>query len=113
MPRLFAAAPASTVRPVLSPNCSLITFNNCKLFSSTLPSQHPTPPGPGLSLVACGYTPVGESVQAVCGKAGAGVALEVSAPQQLLDQGMAFAPARVHAYADCRSTHGYEWGWLP
>lgn len=26
-------------------------FNNCKLFSSTLPSQHPTPPGtPGVLL---------------------------------------------------------------
>src|SRR5215203_1411150 len=24
-------------------SCSLITFNNCKLFSSTLPSQHATP----------------------------------------------------------------------
>jgi hypothetical protein len=34
--------------PVVSPSCSLITFNNRKLFSSTLPSQHPTPPRPGL-----------------------------------------------------------------
>src|ERR671916_1451686 len=49
MPRLFAAAPASTMRVAeVSPNCSLITFNNCKLFSSTLTSQHPTPPGPTL-----------------------------------------------------------------
>jgi hypothetical protein len=31
--------------------------------------------------------------------------LEVSAPQQLLDQAIAFAPARVDAYADCRFTH--------
>src|SRR5215203_2436435 len=44
MPRLFAAAPASTVRPVVCPNCSLIIFNNCRLFSSTLTSQHPKPP---------------------------------------------------------------------
>src|ERR687894_1161187 len=110
MPRLFAAAPASTMRVAeVSPSCSLITFNNCKLFSSTLPSQHPTPPGPGLSLVGCGYTPVGKSVQAVRGKAGAGVALEVSTPQQLLDQAIAFAPARVHAYTDCRSTHHHVW----
>src|SRR5215203_224545 len=48
MPRLFAAAPASTLRPVVSPNCSLITYNNCRLFSSTLTSQYPTPPGPAL-----------------------------------------------------------------
>src|SRR5687768_8850058 len=45
MPRLLAAATASTVRPVVSPTCSLITFNNCRLLSSTLTSQHPTPPG--------------------------------------------------------------------
>src|SRR5918994_653152 len=76
-------------------------------------SEHLTPPEPGLSLVGCGYTPVGESVHAVRGKAGAGVALEVSAPQQLLHQGMAFASARVHAYAECRSTHLHVWGWLP
>src|SRR5215211_4155097 len=44
MPRLFAAVPASTVRPVVCPNCSLIIFNNCRLFSSTLTSQHPKPP---------------------------------------------------------------------
>src|SRR5215203_2488271 len=53
MPRLLAAATASTVRPdVVSPNCSLITFTNCKLFSSTLPSQHPTPPRPLCALLS-------------------------------------------------------------
>jgi hypothetical protein len=66
-----------------------------------------------MCLVSRGYTRISKSVEAVRGKAGAGVALEVSAPQQLLDQGMAFAPARVHAYADCRSTHHHVWGWLP
>ena len=65
-----------------------------------------------MCLVSRGYTRISKSVQPVRGKAGAGVALEVSAPQQLLDQGMAFAPARVHAYADCRSTH-HVWGWVP
>src|SRR5688500_7921993 len=46
MPRLLAAATASTVRLAeVSPSCSLITFNNCRLLSSTLTSQHPTPPG--------------------------------------------------------------------
>src|SRR5215216_2218261 len=41
MPRLLAAATASTLRlAAVSPSCSLITFNNCKLFSSTLPSSH-------------------------------------------------------------------------
>src|SRR5215204_7773918 len=26
---------------------------------------------------------------------------------------MAFAPARVHAYAECRSTHHHVWGGVP
>src|ERR671911_722173 len=68
------------------------------------------PIGPGLSLVGCGYAQGGKSVQAVRGKAGAWVALEVSVPQQFIDQAIAFAPPRVHAYADSRTTHHHVWG---
>src|SRR5215203_1692718 len=102
----------------------------CALFAlfihrSPSPPYELAPPGPlyallsvcrsepGLSLVGCGYAQVGKSVQTVRGKAGAWVALEVSVPQQFLDQAIAFAPARVHAYADCRSTHHHVRGWLP
>src|SRR5215204_4836791 len=67
MPRLFAAAPASTLRPVVSPNCSLITFNNCRLFSSTLTSQHPTPPGPALCALLRLY-PIGGNPSAATRK---------------------------------------------
>jgi hypothetical protein len=71
------------------------------------------PIGLGLSLVGCGYAQGGKSVQAVLGKAGAGVALEVSVTQQFIDQAIAFAPSRVHAYADSRSTHHHVWGCAP
>src|SRR5215212_4175037 len=68
------------------------------------------PIGPGLSLVGCGYAQGGKSVQPVRGKAGAGVASDVSVPQQFIDQTIAFASARVHAYADSCSTHHHVWG---
>src|SRR3954447_6934513 len=55
MPSLFAAPPASTARPVVSPICSLIAFNNRRLFSSTLPSKHPTPPRPGACALLSPY----------------------------------------------------------
>jgi hypothetical protein len=74
----------------------------------------PLPYGTGaISLVGCGYAQGGKSVQPVRGKAGTGIALDVSAPQQFIDQAIAFAPARVHAYADSRSTHHHVWGWVP
>src|ERR671910_3470232 len=60
MPRLFAATAASTARPVVSPSCSLIAFNNRKLFSSKLPSQHhPTPPGSPHALLGPSRSGVG------------------------------------------------------
>jgi hypothetical protein len=106
---------------------SAIAFVRSSRFSFIVPSPpyQLAPPGPlyallsvcrsepGLSLVGRGYAQGGKSVQAVRGKAWAWVALEVSVPQQFIDQAIAFAPARVHAYADCRSTHGHVWGWLP
>src|SRR5215207_3404500 len=78
----------------------------------------PSRSGVGLSLLGCGllggaYTPVGESIEPVRRKARAGVGSEVSGLQQFIDQAIAFAPARVHAYADCRSTHSHVWGGLP
>src|SRR5215207_5623775 len=106
----------------LSMYCSRSSRSSCIVAS---PPYHLAPPGPrcallslysigpGLSLVGCGYAPVGKSVQPVRGKAGAGVALEVSIPQQFIDQAIAFAPARVHAYADSRSSHHHVWGGLP
>ena len=42
-----------------------------------------------------GYARIGKSVQPVRGKAGAGIASDVSATQQLVDQGTTLAPARV------------------
>src|SRR5215203_7387927 len=96
-----------------------------------LASEHPTQPGPllcalpslsssgvGLSLLGCGllgggYASVGESVQPVRGKARAWVGSDVSGLQQFINQVIAFASARVHAYADCRSTHLHVWGGVP
>jgi hypothetical protein len=52
----------------------------------------------------CGYAPVGEPVEPVRGEARAGVAPDVPAPQQLIDQAIAFETAGIHAYADCRTT---------
>ena len=66
-----------------------------------------------ICFVGCGYAQGGKSVEAVRGKAGAGIALDVSTPQQFIDQAIAFAPARDHAYADSRSTHHHVWGRLP
>src|SRR5215208_5437275 len=80
-------------------------------------SEHSPPPGPlyallrlyrsgvGLSLLSCGYTPVGKSVQPVQGKAGAWVRFNVSAPQQLLEQGIELALFGLQAYAASRSPH--------
>jgi len=70
------------------------------------------PIGPELSFVGCGYAQGGKSVQPVRGKAGAGIALEVSVPQQFIDQAIAFAPARDDAHANSRSTHHHVWGWV-
>src|SRR5215212_1690566 len=95
-----------------------------------LSSEYPPPPRPlyarlslsrsgvGLSLLGCvllggAYTPVGESIQPVRSKARAGVALDVSGLQQFIDQAIAFAPARIHAYAECRSSHHHVWGGVP
>ena len=72
---------------------------------STLPPLVQSPPTPHLyerRLVGYRYTRIGKSVQPVRGKAGAGIALEVSGPQQFIDQGTTLTPARVYAYADCR-----------
>jgi hypothetical protein len=49
----------------------------------------------------------------VGGKAWAGVVLDVSGPQQFIDQLFAFASDGVHAYAECRPTHLHVWGGLP
>src|SRR5919112_3376767 len=74
--------------------------------------------GVGLSLLGCGllggaYTPVSESIEPVRRKAWAGVDLDVSGLQQFIDQAIAFASARVHAYAECRSSHNHVWGGAP
>src|SRR5215208_4701370 len=65
----------------------------------------PSRSGVGLSLLSCGYTPVGKSVQPVQGKAGAWVRFNVSAPQQLLEQGIELALFGLQAYAAHRSPH--------
>src|ERR687890_329940 len=79
-----------------------------------LPSDNPTPPGPPsaplrlyrsgvmLSLLSCGYAPVGDAVQSVHGKARAWVGLNVSSPQQLLEQVIEFSLFGLHAYAEGR-----------
>src|SRR5215213_9230308 len=118
MLRPSAAATASTPRLAeASPSCPLIAFNSCMLLGPTSPPEHPPPPRPlyallslyrsgvGLSLLSCGYTPVGESVQPVHGKAGAWVRFNVSAPQQLLEQGIEHALFGLQAYAARRSPH--------
>jgi len=64
-------------------------------------------------LVGRGYARIGKSIEPVRGEAWAGVALDVSGPQQLIDQAIAFAPSWGYAYADCRSTHLHIWGGLP
>jgi hypothetical protein len=64
-------------------------------------------------LVGRGHARISKSVQPVRGKAGAGVGLEVSGLQQFIDQAIALAPARVHTYADCCSTHLHVFGGLP
>src|SRR5215212_2424997 len=72
---------------------------------STLPPLVQSPPTPRLCerrVVGYLYTRIGKSVEPVRGKAGAGIALEVSGPQQFIDQGTTLTPARVYAYADCR-----------
>src|SRR5215218_2872509 len=72
---------------------------------STLLPLVQSPPTPHLyerRLVGRGYTRIGKSVEPVRGKAGAGIALELSGLPQFIDQGTAFAPARVQAYANCR-----------
>src|SRR5215213_6237577 len=74
-----------------------------------------SPPTPHLferRLIGRAYAQGGKSVQPVRGKAGAGVASEVSVPQQFIDQAIAFAPARVHAYTYSRSTHHHVWSWV-
>ena len=63
--------------------------------------------------VGRGYARIGKSVQPMRSKARAGIALEVSVPQQFIDQAIAFAPAGVNAYADCRTTDPHVWGGLP
>src|SRR5215217_2405392 len=85
--------------------------------SSFSSSDEPSPPGPsyallrlyrsgvGLSLLSRGYTPVGKSVQPVQGKAGTWVRFNVSAPQQLLEQGIELALFGLQAYAARRSPH--------
>src|SRR5215203_6473139 len=103
MPRPPAAATASTLRLAeASPSCPLIAFNSCMVLGPTSPPDNPPPPRPlyallrtsrsgvGLSLLGCGllgggYTPVGESVQPVRGKASAGVGSDVSRLQQFID----------------------------
>src|SRR5215207_7852895 len=95
-------------------------------WNDHLAAEHPTPTGAplcallslsssgvGLSLLGCGYASVGHSVQPVRGKARARVGSDVSGLQQFIDQVLAFAPARVHAYADCRSTHLHVGGGVP
>ena len=39
--------------------------------------------------------------------------MEVSGPQQFIDQGIALAPAGVYAYAEGRSAHLHASGALP
>src|SRR5215210_8016492 len=66
---------------------------------STLPPLVQSPPTPHLyerRLVGYRYTRIGKSVQPGRGKAGAGIALEVSGPQQFIDQGTTLTPARVY-----------------
>ena len=79
----------------------------------SLVQPHPTPRLDQRRLVGCGHPRIGESVQPVGGKAGAGIALEVSRPQQFLDQDTAFTPAGFHAYADRRCPHLHVWGGRP
>ena len=45
----------------------------------------------GSSLLGRGYAPIGEPVEPVRGKAWAGVGLDVSGPQQFIDQAIALS----------------------
>src|SRR5215203_860300 len=93
--------------------CSVTSLSPCATRASVRPPE-PLPYRTGaICLVGCGHAQGGKSVQAVCGKAGAGVALEVSVLQQFIDQAIAFASPRVHAYAYSRSTNHHVWGWVP
>src|SRR5215204_194118 len=74
---------------------------------------YPTPRLFERRLIGRDYARIGEPVKPVRCKARAGIALEVSVPQQLIDQGSALAPARGQAYADCRWPHLHVWGTPP
>src|ERR671920_2130760 len=105
--------------------CSFAILNSASsrsIATFLTATEHPTLPGPplcallrasrsavGLSLLG-GCAPIGESIEPVRGKARAGVGLDVSGLQQFIDQAIAFATPRVHAYAECRSSHRHVWG---
>src|SRR5215208_363233 len=100
--------------------CSFAALNSApSRFIATFLSAtaHPTLLGPplcallrgsrsavGLSLLG-GCAPIGESIEPVRGKARGGVGLDVSGLQQFIDAAIAFASARVDAYAECCSSH--------
>jgi hypothetical protein len=91
---LFTDAPlgAQGIGPGLTPSTLLPPFVQSLLTPRLFERR----------LLGRGNARVGESVQPVRGKAGTGIALEVSIPQQFIDQCTALAPSRVQAYADRR-----------
>src|SRR5215208_6628500 len=94
------STPPRTPCALLSPSCSGVGLSPSPLLP--LVQSPPTPRLFEHRLVSRDYARIGESVKPVRGKAGAGIALEVSRPQQFLDQDTAFTPAGFHAYADRR-----------